>query len=106
MSDELLPELDGELELGDVLLLPLELELGVLGVALEELEELGLVEEPELGVDEELELDGELGVEADPDIEDEPDEDGLDGEVLEEDEPVDDLSAERDAPVLAVRSQP
>jgi hypothetical protein len=101
------PELGVELELESLLEdLSLE-ELGVLlepalGVLLEELLELGLVEEPLLG--EELEL-------LEPDIEDggvpeapeDEDEDGLDGEVegevvLDEDDPAEDLSVERDAP--------
>jgi len=99
------------LELGAALLSLDELEaLGVLGVLLDELEELGLADEPALGVEEdELELLGVLGVVTEPDMDDEDDggvlepddedDDGLDGVVvLEEDEPAEDLSVERDAP--------
>ena len=121
--------LDPELELGvlaeplsEPLLLDesLDEDFGVLGLGvllLEELE-LGVEDEPELGVEAEPDIeeddDGVDGVLLEPDEDDdgldgvllEPDEDGLDGEVLDDEDPAEDLSPERDAPGLPVLSQP
>jgi hypothetical protein len=102
---------------------------------LEESLEDGLLDEPELGVEDEDELELgelelglgvedelelelgelELGVLAEPDIEPddegvllepEDEDDGELGDVLEDDEPADDLSPERDAPGPPALSQP
>jgi hypothetical protein len=76
------------------------------GVLLLDELELGLEDDPALGVvtDPDMELEDDGGV---PEPAEDEDEDGLEGVLLEDDEPAEDLSAGRDAPgPLALLSQP